>query len=88
MDYHHNLSAHNAVGSPSLLIWIWVLPCCRQRVVEHEDRCLKGENVPSEVRLVLCLIPSLTQVRSPLILRNSSYRNGTMSILRRPLAAG
>ena len=88
MDYHHNLRAHHADGSPSLLIWIWVFPCCRQRVVEHEDRCLKAETVRSEVRLVLCLIPSPTQVQPSFILRNCSYRNGTKSILRSAARGG
>ncbi len=65
MDYHHDLGAHHANGPPPLLIWIWVFPRRGHGIVEHEDRGHETEAVRSKVRLVLCLIPSPTQARSP-----------------------
>ena len=62
------------------VIWIWVFPRRRYGTVEHEDRGHEAEGVRSKVRLVLCLVPSPTQVKSPsTILRNCSYRSGTRS---------
>ena len=75
MDYHHDLSAYHADGSPPFLIWIWVFPGRRQKVVKHEGRSFKAEAVRSKVRLILCLIPSPTQAQSPFsLLRNCSYK--------------
>ena len=82
MDYHHNLSAHHADGSPSLLVWICIFLGRRQGVVKHEGCGLKAEAVGSKIRLILCLIPSPTQVQSSFILRKCSYKQGTKSILR------
>ena len=76
MDYHHDLSAHHADGSPPLLISLWVFPRRRHGIVKHEDRSLEAEAVRLKVRPILGLIPSPTQTRSPFTtLRHCSYRH-------------
>ena len=83
MDYHHDLVADHANGSPPFLIRIGVYSRRRQRIVEYEGRSLEAEAVRLKIRLVLCLIPSPTQAQSPFtILRNCSYSNSTKSISR------
>ena len=88
VDYHHDLSAHHADGSPPLLIWMGVFPRRRQRVVKHEGRSLEAEAVRSKIRLILCLAPRPTQAQSPFTtLRNCSYKAGSTSILAWTLPA-
>ena len=83
VDYHHDLSAHHTDRSPPSLIWIWVSPRRRQRVVKHKCGSLEADAVRSKVRIILYLIPNPTQAQSPFtVLRNCSYGKGSESLTK------
>ena len=61
MNYHHDLTAYHAGGSPSLFVRIRVFPRCGQGVVKHETRSIKVDTMCSKVRPILSLVPGPTQ---------------------------
>ena len=74
MNYHKDLSAHHADGSPSLFVWIWVFPGSGQWIIKHIDRSLEVDAMRPKIRPVLGRVPNPTQAPLLLaILHNCSY---------------